>query len=96
MGEWIHIFSKFSLSKFGKCSVLSDPAVKRIADCAALKGVIVTNTIPQQKSKLALAGDKIVTLDISTLLAEAVRRTHNGESISALFGPSFASETTIV
>jgi len=77
--------------------VLSDPAVTRIAKSDALKGVVITNTIPQEAAKLRQAGDgKIVTLDISTLLAEAIRRTHNGESISALFGPSFAAETTIV
>jgi ribose-phosphate pyrophosphokinase len=76
--------------------VLSDPAVDRIRSCAAIKGVIITNTIPQEREKLAQGGGKIVTLDISTLLAEAIRRTHNGESISALFGPSFATESTIV
>lgn len=42
--------------------------------------------------------DKIVTLDVAMLLGEAVRRTHNGESISALFGPntSAASEVAFV
>jgi hypothetical protein len=42
-------------------------------------------------------GAKIIVLDISPLLAEAVRRTHNGESISALFAPGMAAhEATIV
>jgi len=76
--------------------VLSDPAIQRISQSEALKGVIIANSIPHHPDKLAQAGGKIVTLDISTLLAEAIRRTHNGESISALFGPSFAAETTIV
>jgi|JI10StandDraft_1071094.scaffolds.fasta_scaffold1050423_1 ribose-phosphate pyrophosphokinase len=75
--------------------VLSDPAIERIAGCASLKGVVITNTIPHDRQRVAKAG-KIVTLDISTLLGEAIRRTHNGESISALFGASFATETTVV
>lgn len=29
---------------------------------------------------------KLVTLDISATIAESIRRTHNGESISLLFG----------
>jgi ribose-phosphate pyrophosphokinase len=63
--------------------------------CIQRKGVVITNTIPHDKARVAKAG-KIVTLDISTLLGEAIRRTHNGESISALFGASFATESTIV
>lgn len=31
-------------------------------------------------------GGKLTVLDISPLLAESIRRTHNGESISLLFG----------
>ncbi len=57
--------------------------------------MIITNSIPQEASKVSKAG-KIVTLDVSTLLAESVRRTHNGESISALFGASFATETVVI
>ena len=29
---------------------------------------------------------KLVTLDIGSTIAESIRRTHNGESISLLFG----------
>lgn len=76
--------------------VLSDPAIDRIAACDALKGVIITNTIPHAEERLAKARGKVIILDISMLLAEAMRRTHNGESISALFGPSFATETTVL
>jgi ribose-phosphate pyrophosphokinase len=32
---------------------------------------------------------KLVTLDISPTIAESIRRTHNGESISLLFGDWF-------
>lgn len=38
------------------------------------------------KSKAPGVGQKLTVLDISPLLAESIRRTHNGESISLLFG----------
>jgi ribose-phosphate pyrophosphokinase len=76
--------------------VLSDPAIQRIKECESLKGVVIANTIPHKKEKIAAAGGKIVQLDCSVLMAESIRRTHNGESISALFGPSFAAECVIV
>ncbi|KAG8806164.1 hypothetical protein FRC17_005147, partial [Serendipita sp. 399] len=37
-------------------------------------------------SPLSAMGGKLTVLDISPLLAESIRRTHNGESISLLFG----------
>ena len=45
--------------------------------------VVVTNSVPHdtQKSKT----HKIKTVDISILLAEAIRRIHNKESMSHLF-----------
>jgi len=44
----------------------------------------VTNTIPQgQHQNLC---KKLVTIDVSPTIAESIRRTHNGESISLLFG----------
>ncbi|MDO8675773.1 MAG: ribose-phosphate pyrophosphokinase [Candidatus Omnitrophota bacterium] len=62
--------------------VLSGPAKQRIRDCQDLKEVVITNTIP-----LADAGSnpKIKQLSVAPLLAEAIARTHNGESISSLF-----------
>jgi len=38
------------------------------------------------KPKVPGVGEKLTVLDISPLLAESIRRTHNGESISLLFG----------
>ncbi|KAG6831240.1 hypothetical protein H0H87_005806 [Tephrocybe sp. NHM501043] len=46
--------------------------------------LVVTNTIPQNQH--ASACSKLVTIDISPTIAESIRRTHNGESISLLFG----------
>lgn len=45
--------------------------------------VVVTNTVPHEVQKLQCA--KIKTVDISLILSEAIRRIHNGESMSYLF-----------
>jgi ribose-phosphate pyrophosphokinase len=44
----------------------------------------VTNTIPQGEHHDAMP--KLTSIDISPTIAESIRRTHNGESISLLFG----------
>jgi ribose-phosphate pyrophosphokinase len=62
--------------------VFSGPAVQRLADSPAEK-VIVTDTIPL--SDEAVKCDKIVQLSVDELLAEAIRRIHNNESVSSLF-----------
>ncbi|KAF5378371.1 hypothetical protein D9757_010858 [Collybiopsis confluens] len=49
-----------------------------------LDHLIVTNTIPQDKNKKGCS--KLTVIDISPTIAESIRRTHNGESISLLFG----------
>ena len=43
----------------------------------------MTNTCPHEEKKAKCS--KIKTIDIAPILAEAIRRTHNGESISFLF-----------
>ena len=50
---------------------------------ACLDQVVVTNTVPQEE--FTKSCNKIKTIDISPLLSEAVRRIHNGESMSYLF-----------
>ncbi|KAM4664338.1 phosphoribosyl pyrophosphate synthase-associated protein 1 isoform 1-T2 [Discoglossus pictus] len=45
--------------------------------------VVVTNTVPHEVQKLQCS--KIKTVDISLILSEAIRRIHNGESMSYLF-----------
>ncbi|KAJ4475599.1 phosphoribosyltransferase-like protein [Lentinula aciculospora] len=46
--------------------------------------LVVTNTIPQDQHKDDCS--KLTVIDISPTIAESIRRTHNGESISLLFG----------
>jgi ribose-phosphate pyrophosphokinase len=62
--------------------VLSGPAVERIAN-SDLKSLVVTNSIPLRPE--AQACDKIKVLSVSELLAAAIRRIHNEDSVSSLF-----------
>ncbi len=63
-------------------AVLSGPAMERIAQ-SPLKKVYVTDTIPIA-AKMEQC-DQLVGLSVSYLLAEAIRRIHNAESVSSLF-----------
>ena len=63
-------------------AVLSGPAVQRIRDSQLTK-VIVTDTVPL--SAEAQACDKIVQLSVADILAEAIYRIHNYDSVSSLF-----------
>ncbi|XP_068583105.1 phosphoribosyl pyrophosphate synthase-associated protein 1-like isoform X2 [Cebidichthys violaceus] len=55
----------------------------RIIEESAIDEVVVTNTVPHEVQKLQCP--KIKTVDVSMILAEAIRRTHNGESMAYLF-----------
>jgi ribose-phosphate pyrophosphokinase len=63
-------------------AVLSGPAISRIRE-SALEELIVTNTIPL--SAEAERCGKIKALSVAHLIGEAIRRTHEEESISSLF-----------
>eukprot|EP01117_Protostelium_nocturnum_P015372 TRINITY_DN5956_c0_g1_i8.p1 TRINITY_DN5956_c0_g1~~TRINITY_DN5956_c0_g1_i8.p1 ORF type:complete len:252 (-),score=87.99 TRINITY_DN5956_c0_g1_i8:1182-1937(-) len=62
--------------------VLSGNAVKRIQD-SPIKEMAVTNSI--EFSAQVKGCSKIKMMDIAPMLAEAIKRTHDGESISSLF-----------
>uniref|UniRef100_A0A914Q9N4 Ribose-phosphate pyrophosphokinase n=1 Tax=Panagrolaimus davidi TaxID=227884 RepID=A0A914Q9N4_9BILA len=62
--------------------VFSGPALQRLNN-SCFEAVVVTNTIPQEENMKKCS--KIHCIDISMILAEAIRRTHNGESVSYLF-----------
>ncbi|KNG44959.1 ribose-phosphate pyrophosphokinase 4 [Stemphylium lycopersici] len=62
--------------------ILSGNAIEAL-NGSQLKKIVVTNTVPHEDKKELC--DRIETIDISPTLAEACRRTHNGESVSFLF-----------
>ncbi|KAF8932008.1 hypothetical protein BGZ58_007296 [Dissophora ornata] len=64
--------------------ILSGNSLRQIEECTNVHKIVITNTYPLPAEKRALCS-KLVVLDISPTLAEAIRRTHNGESISYLF-----------
>jgi ribose-phosphate pyrophosphokinase len=63
--------------------VFSDPAIKRIAECEELEAVIVTDTIPLTEAARKL--DKIKVVTTADILAKAIHRTFNHDSVSSLF-----------
>ena len=63
--------------------VFSDPAVTRIAECAELEQVIVTDTIPLSAEAKKIEKIKVITT--AEILAKAIHRTFNHDSVSSLF-----------
>ncbi|PTB70022.1 ribose-phosphate pyrophosphokinase [Trichoderma citrinoviride] len=62
--------------------VFSGDSIARV-NASAIDKVIVTNSVPQEEHRRLCP--KLEVLDISPVFAEAIRRVHHGESISALF-----------
>jgi ribose-phosphate pyrophosphokinase len=63
--------------------VFSDPAIQRIAECEELEAVIITDTIPLSDAGKKL--DKIKVVTTADILAKAIHRTFNHDSVSSLF-----------
>lgn len=55
----------------------------QLLESSPIDEIVVTNTVPHEIQKMCC--NKIKTIDISILLAEAIRRIHNKESMSYLF-----------
>jgi len=59
-------------------------SLEELQACDCIDTIVVTNSFPIPAEKVR-ATKKLVIIDLSHLLAEAIRRNHYGESISALF-----------
>ncbi len=59
-------------------------SLEQMEACECIDYIVVTSTYPIAPERVK-ACKKLVILDISNLLSEAIRRNHHGESISALF-----------
>lgn len=62
--------------------LFGDGALSRLADHPDVDEIICTNTVPVVDPSTV---KKLTVLSIAPALAEAIRRIHNGESVSALF-----------
>lgn len=62
--------------------VLSGPAISRLND-SRIEKVFVTDTIPL--SEAAISSPKISVISMAPVLAEAIKRIHDRESVSSLF-----------
>jgi ribose-phosphate pyrophosphokinase len=60
--------------------LLSGPAVERLRK-SPIEEVVITNTIPAEHRNL----EKLRVVSIAPLIGEAIRRIHEGESVSMLF-----------
>ncbi len=61
--------------------VLVGDSTEKLAN-SKLSELVVTNTLPVPPKKQL---DKLTVLSVAPLFAEAIRRIHNGESVSSLF-----------
>jgi len=64
--------------------LFSGDALERIA-ASEIDQLVVANTVPQQQTVEHLGNDRVDIIDVSRVFGEAIRRIHNGESISMLF-----------
>ncbi|POR37982.1 Ribose-phosphate pyrophosphokinase 1 [Tolypocladium paradoxum] len=64
--------------------VFGGDCLEQLQACECIDTIVVTNSFPINQDR-ARNTSKLVILDLSFLLAEAIRRNHYGESISPLF-----------
>jgi ribose-phosphate pyrophosphokinase len=62
--------------------LFSDGALERLSDQEDVLEIVCTNTVPIPQDTRT---EKLSVLSVAPVLAEAVRRIHHGESVSALF-----------
>ena len=62
--------------------ILSGPAIQRLDDCKGLEKLLISDSVPLTAEKQHA---KIQVLSVANLLAEAIKRIHNEESVSCLF-----------
>ncbi|BCJ41884.1 ribose-phosphate pyrophosphokinase [Actinoplanes ianthinogenes] len=62
--------------------LFTNDAVQRLAAEKEIEEIVCTNTVPIPAAK---RHEKLTVISVASALAEAMRRIHNGESVSALF-----------
>ncbi|CRL19177.1 Phosphoribosyl pyrophosphokinase [Penicillium camemberti] len=64
--------------------LFGENSLDQMEACRSIDHIVVTNTFPISPSMLRRS-KKLIVIDVSSLLAESIRRHHYGESVSALF-----------
>ncbi|KAG6015826.1 hypothetical protein E4U54_002882 [Claviceps lovelessii] len=64
--------------------IFGEDCLEQLESCECIDTILVTNSFPINQDR-ARNIKKLVVLDLSFLLSEAIRRNHYGESISPLF-----------
>lgn len=64
--------------------LFGDDSLELMENCQCIDFIVVTNSYPITTDRIK-ASKKLVILDLSNLLAEAIKRNHYGESISQLY-----------
>ncbi|KAA3675961.1 uncharacterized protein DEA37_0014803 [Paragonimus westermani] len=82
VADLLHERGAYKVFVFATHGLLSADAPQQLEE-SHIDEVVVTNTVPHEVQKMQC--HKIRTVDISVLLAEAIRRIHNDESMSYLF-----------
>lgn len=65
-------------------ALMSGDAIDKVL-VSDIDKIITTNSIPQADNAMLLGEERFEVLDVSRIFAEAIRRIHNGESVSMLF-----------
>ncbi|KAI9901458.1 hypothetical protein N3K66_003275 [Trichothecium roseum] len=64
--------------------IFGGDCLEQLQACECIDTIVVTNSFPISEDR-ARRNNKLVVLDLSFMLAEAIRRNHFGESLSPLF-----------
>ncbi len=90
-GSWIaaaEIIIKHGGAKKVYCiathGLFGEDSLEKMEVCECIDYIVVTNSYPIAPERVK-ASKKLVVLDLSNLLSEAIRRNHYGESISQLY-----------
>ncbi|RMD39219.1 hypothetical protein DV735_g5914, partial [Chaetothyriales sp. CBS 134920] len=62
--------------------LFGDDSLEELEACDCINHIIVTNTFPISAEKIR-SSRKLVVIELSNLLSEAIRRNHHGESVRA-------------
>lgn len=80
--EVLQEYGAVSVHAWATHGIFTDPACQRISDCTALEEVVVTDSIPQENTVSKCSKIKVISL--ANLLADAIRRLHNDESMETV------------